>query len=64
MRNAGHTPTAASKDRVGDRHAVGLAVWSIISCGWRSTVWSDTHLNYMIDMALTAEFSLAASGVR
>jgi hypothetical protein len=27
--------------------------------GWGSTVRTDTHLNYMIDMELTAEFSLA-----
>jgi hypothetical protein len=25
---------------------------------------SDTHLSYMIDIALTAEFTLAAGGVR
>lgn len=27
-----------------------------------SLVWSDTHLNYVIDIALTAEFSLAGGG--
>jgi hypothetical protein len=31
---------------------------------WGSRVWPDTHLNYMIDIALTAEFRLAVGGVR
>jgi hypothetical protein len=26
--------------------------------------WPDTHLNYMIDITLTMEFSLAAGGAR
>jgi len=37
---------------------------TIFGCGYGFTVWSDTHLTYMINIALTAEFSLAAEGVR
>jgi hypothetical protein len=37
-------------------------VWVIIKCGWNSSVQSDTQLTYMIDIALTTEFSLAAGG--
>ena len=36
----------------------------IISRGWRSTVWPDTHLAYMIDIALTAEFAIPDGGGR
>ena len=48
-----------------DMRAVGrLGVWSMISCGWGSTVWPDTHLTYMIDIALTTEFAITAGGAR
>jgi hypothetical protein len=30
----------------------------MISRGWGSTVWSDTHLTYMINIAMTTEFAL------
>jgi hypothetical protein len=39
-------------------------VWAIISRGWGCTVWTDTHLTYMIDIALTTEFPITADGVR
>jgi hypothetical protein len=39
-------------------------VGAIISRGWDSSARTDTHLNYMIDIALTTEFSLAAGGAR
>jgi hypothetical protein len=37
---------------------------AIFSRGWGSSARTDTHLKYMIDIALTAEFSLAAGGAR
>jgi len=37
---------------------------TIFSRGWGSTAWSDTHLTYMIDIALTGEFTLTTVGVR
>jgi hypothetical protein len=39
-------------------------VGAIISQGWGSSGRTDTHLTYMIDIALTAEFPLAAAGAR
>jgi len=39
-------------------------VGAIISQGWGSSGRTDTHLTYMIDIALTTEFRLAAGGVR
>jgi hypothetical protein len=39
-------------------------VGAIISQGWGSSGRTDTHLTYMIDIALTTQFSLAASGAR
>jgi hypothetical protein len=39
-----------------------VAGQAIISRGWGSHVWPESHLTYMIGMALTAEFSLAAAG--
>ena len=41
-----------------------FAYRSIISLGWGSTVWPDTHLNYMIDIALTNEFTLTTGSAR
>jgi hypothetical protein len=32
--------------------------------GWGSPVWPESHLTYMIDIALTTEFSLTAGGLR
>ena len=37
---------------------------SIFSRGWGSSARTDTHLTYMIDIALTVEFSVAAGGAR
>ena len=37
---------------------------AIFGSGWGSTVWTDTHLTYMIDIALTTEFALATGGAR
>jgi hypothetical protein len=37
---------------------------AIISQGWGSSGRTDTHLTYMIDIALNTEFSLAAGGAR
>jgi hypothetical protein len=36
----------------------------IISRGWGSCVWPDTHLTYMINIALTTEFALTVGGAR
>ena len=36
----------------------------MISCGWGPTVWTDTHLTYVIDIALTTEFAIAAGGAQ
>jgi hypothetical protein len=36
----------------------------MISRGWGSSVWPDTHLTYMIDIALATEFALCAGGAR
>jgi hypothetical protein len=47
--------------------AICTAEWgrgSIFSRGWGSSARTDTHLNYMTGVALTAEFSLATAGVR
>jgi len=30
--------------------------------GWGSCVWPESHLTYMIDIALTTEFALTAGG--
>ena len=38
--------------------------WQMINPSWGSPVWPESHLTYMIDIALTTEFSLAASGAR
>jgi hypothetical protein len=35
---------------------------AIVSGGWGSLARPDTHLTYMIDIALTTEFTLAAGG--
>jgi hypothetical protein len=37
---------------------------AIISHGWGSAARPDTHLTYMIDIALTTEFAITAGGVR
>jgi hypothetical protein len=37
---------------------------TIFNRGWGSSVWTDTHLNYMIDITLTTEFLLAPGGAR
>jgi hypothetical protein len=39
-------------------------VGAIISRGWRSSARTDTHLTYMIGIALTTEFAITAGGVR
>ena len=36
---------------------------AIFSPGWGSCAWSESNLTYMIDIALTTEFPLAAGGV-
>lgn len=46
---------------IGDRRAVGCpAVWSIISRGWGSNVWTEALLTYMAPVVLVAEFALTA----
>jgi hypothetical protein len=37
---------------------------AIFRRGWGSRVWPESHLTYMIDIALTTEFSLAGGGAR
>jgi hypothetical protein len=36
----------------------------IFSRGWGSSARTDTHLTYMIDIALTTELTLAAGGAQ
>ena len=47
----------------GDLRAVAcLAVGAIISRGWGSSVWSDVHPTFMINITLTTEFVLPSRG--
>jgi hypothetical protein len=40
---------------------VGVAIFIP---GWGSYVWRDTHLTYVIEIALTMEFTIHAGGER
>ena len=54
-------PTALHARKIGRAALVEAAIFSR---GWGSSVWSNTHLNYMIDIALTTEFALNSGGAR
>jgi hypothetical protein len=54
-------PTALHARKIGRAALVEAAIFSR---GWGSSVWTDTHLTYMINIALTTDFTLAAGSAR